>query len=120
MTVLAGGVAAAVLGFFGLIFWWKPFLILLAGGIPIALLLGGGLAIYVGIDEFKDKKEEKIVEANKEKELEEAKKELEQAKAKAERLSKAQEDLQKAKNEAEKYKEELENIKKNAKKKAEK
>jgi len=61
MTVLAGGVAAAVLGFFGLIFWWKPFLILLAGGIPIALLLGGGLAIYVGIDEFKDKKEEKII-----------------------------------------------------------
>ncbi len=120
MTVLAGGIVAAVLGFFGLIFWWNQFLILLAGGIPIALLLGGGLAIYVGIDEFKDKKEESIVEANKEKELEEAKKELEQVKAKAERLNKAQEDLQKAKAEAEKYKEELETVKRNAKKKAEK
>jgi len=116
--VLAGGIAAAVLGFFGLIFWWNQFLILLAGGIPIALLLGGGLAIYVGIDEFKDKKEEKIAEANKEKELEEAKKELEQVKAKAERLNKAQEDLQKAKDEADKYKEELEKVKKDAKKKA--
>ncbi len=118
MAVLAGGVAAAVLGFFGLIFWWKQFLMLLAGGIPIALLLGGGLAIYVGIDEFKDKQEENIVEANKDKELEETKKELEQVKAKAERLSKAQEELQKVKGEAEKYKEELEKAKKDTKKKA--
>ncbi|MDO9527945.1 MAG: hypothetical protein Q7J27_02165 [Syntrophales bacterium] len=118
--MLAGGVAAAVLGFLGLIFWWKQFLVLLAGGIPIALLLGGGLAIYVGIDEFKDKQQEDIVEADKDKELEETKKELEQTKAKAERLSKAQEDLEKAKAEAEKYKEELEKVKTNIKKKAEK
>lgn len=63
MKVLIGGIIGAVLGLIGLGIWWEPLLDLLAGGIPIILLLGGALAIYVGYDEIKDqmksKKEEK-------------------------------------------------------------
>jgi len=42
MKVLIGGAIAAVLGLFGLAIWWEEFFELLAGGIPIFLLLGGG------------------------------------------------------------------------------
>ena len=42
------------MGIIGLSVWWKPFLQLLAGAIPAMLLLGGGLAIYLGFDELKD------------------------------------------------------------------
>ncbi len=54
MKTLIGGAVAAVLGLIGLSVWWKPFLQLLAGVIPIMLLLGGGLALYLGFDELKD------------------------------------------------------------------
>jgi len=62
MKTLIGGAVAAVLGIIGLSVWWKPFLQLLAGAIPAVLLLGGGLAIYLGFDELKDswKKEDPI------------------------------------------------------------
>ena len=62
MKTLIGGAVAAVLGIIGLSVWWKPFLQLLAGALPAVLLLGGGLAIYLGFDELKDswKKEEPI------------------------------------------------------------
>src|SRR5665647_2932502 len=35
--------------------WWKHFLALLAGGLPLILLLGGALAVYLGFEETKDK-----------------------------------------------------------------
>ncbi len=54
MKTLIGGAVAAVLGLIGISVWWKPFLQLLAGAIPIMLLLGGGLALYLGFDELKD------------------------------------------------------------------
>ncbi len=54
MKTLIGGAAAAVLGIIGLVIWWKPFLQLLAGAIPFALLSGGALAIYLGFDELRD------------------------------------------------------------------
>lgn len=54
MKTLIGGAVAAVLGLIGLSVWWKPFLQLLAGAIPIMLLMGGGLALYLGFDELKD------------------------------------------------------------------
>ena len=54
MKTLIGGAIAAVLGIIGISIWWKPFLQLLAGGIPIMFLLGGGLALYLGFDEVKD------------------------------------------------------------------
>ena len=60
MKTLIGGAIAAVIGLIGLTIWFPAFLQLLAGAIPIMLLLGGGLAIYLGFDELKDswKKEE--------------------------------------------------------------
>ncbi len=54
MKTLIGGAVAAVLGLIGMSVWWKPFLQLLAGAIPVSLLLGGGLALYLGFDELKD------------------------------------------------------------------
>ena len=54
MKTLIGGAIAAVAGLIGLTIWFKAFLQLLAGAIPITLLLGGGLAIYLGFDELKD------------------------------------------------------------------
>ena len=54
MKTLIGGAVAAVLGLIGMVVWGKPFLQLLAGAIPVTLLLGGGLALYLGFDELKD------------------------------------------------------------------
>ncbi|MGD9233173.1 MAG: hypothetical protein PVH67_04905, partial [Desulfobacterales bacterium] len=64
MKTLIGGAVGAVLGLIGMSIWWKPFLQLLAGAIPVMLLLGGGLALYLGFDELKDswKKEDTTVD----------------------------------------------------------
>jgi len=85
MSVLIGGGVAVLFGLIGLIIWWRDFFVLLKGGIPILLLLGGALAVYVGIDELREKVRES------------------QEKEKTE--------LEKAKAEAEKYREELEKMK---------
>jgi hypothetical protein len=55
MTTLIGGLLAVALGLIGLIMWWKQFLRLLAGGVPLLLLLGGALAVYLGYEEAKDR-----------------------------------------------------------------
>ncbi|OEU67426.1 MAG: hypothetical protein BBJ57_08915 [Desulfobacterales bacterium PC51MH44] len=91
MKTLIGGAVAAVLGLIGMSIWFTDFLQLLAGAIPVMLLLGGGLALYLGFDELKDtwKKEDIPVEASTktdesekyEKEIEELKKEVETLKA---------------------------------------
>ena len=54
MKTLIGGAVAAALGLIGLAVWWGEFLMVLTGIIPIMLLLGGALAIYLGFDELKD------------------------------------------------------------------
>ena len=54
MKTLIGGAIAAVLGVIGLAVWFQAFLQLLAGVIPVMLLLGGCLALYLGFDELKD------------------------------------------------------------------
>jgi len=54
MKTLIGGAIAVLLGVVGLAVWFGAFLNLLAGCIPPVLLLGGGLALYLGFDELKD------------------------------------------------------------------
>lgn len=54
MKTLIGGAVAAALGLIWLVIWWGSFLMVLKGTIPIMLLLGGGLAIYLGLDELKE------------------------------------------------------------------
>ena len=89
MKTLIGGAVGAVLGLIGMSIWWKPFLQLLAGAIPVMLLLGGGLALYLGFDELKDswKKEDKTVDTSvRTDETEEYKKEIDELKKEIETL----------------------------------
>jgi hypothetical protein len=83
MTLLIGGAIAAVLGLLGLVFWGTEFLIILKGGLPIALLLTGILAVYVGFEDVQDKLSEE--RQKQDEKLERAREEIEQVKAKAER-----------------------------------
>jgi hypothetical protein len=84
MKTLIGGAVAAVLGVIGLAVWFGEFLSLLAGAIPAMLLLGGGLALYLGFDELKDTWKEEGVDpsATDEDRIAELEKELEELKAK--------------------------------------
>jgi hypothetical protein len=89
MKTLIGGAVAAVIGLIGLTIWFPAFLQLLAGAIPITLLLGGGLAIYLGFDELKDswkKDEDQVTEPAEEsgkykQEIDDLKKEIETLKS---------------------------------------
>ena len=54
MKTLIGGAVAVLLGIIGIAVWFGAFLQILAGAIPPVLLLGGGLALYLGFDELKD------------------------------------------------------------------
>jgi hypothetical protein len=92
MSLLIGGVISAVLGLISLIFWWSDFITIVKGAFPICLLLGGALAIYVGIDEIQDKISE-------------------DRQAHEEKLEKAKEEIEAIKAQAEKYKEELSKLK---------
>ena len=85
MKTLIGGAVAAVLGLIGMSVWFKEFLLILAGSIPVMLLLGGGLALYLGFDELKDtwKQEEPAFDSSMDfDEVEKYKKEVEELKAK--------------------------------------
>ena len=87
MKTLIGGAIGAILGLIGISIWWKPFLQLLAGAVPAMLLLGGGLAIYLGFDELKDtwEKDEPTQTATTE-DLEKYKKEVDELKSEIEKL----------------------------------
>jgi len=88
MITLIGGAIAAVLGLIGLSIWFGEFLEVVAGVLPIILLLGGGLALYLGFDELKDnwkedKKKDTSTQADKEeyeKEIADLKKEIDDLK----------------------------------------
>jgi hypothetical protein len=53
MKILLGGIVALIIGVVGLIGWWADFVLVLKGVIPVFLVLGGALAIYLGIEEVK-------------------------------------------------------------------
>jgi cell division protein FtsB len=90
MKTLIGGAVAAVLGVIGLAVWFPAFLQLLAGSIPIMLLLGGGLALYLGFDELKDTwKQEKEKTEEGEDDVDKYKQEISELKKEIDSLKKA-------------------------------
>ena len=92
MSLLMGGAIAAVFGLISLIFWWGDFINLLQGALPIFMLMGGALAIYVGFDEIQDKIRDERQRQD-------------------EKLEKAREEIESAKAEADRYREELDKLK---------
>ncbi|MBF0509017.1 MAG: hypothetical protein HQK57_08840 [Deltaproteobacteria bacterium] len=60
--ILAAGILALTIGFLCLGFWWAPFLKIMAGILPLGLILGGGLAAYLGFEELRDKANEQTEE----------------------------------------------------------
>ena len=54
MKALIGGAIISAIGLILLVLWWEEFLMILSGTIPVMLLLGGGLAIYLGFDELRE------------------------------------------------------------------
>jgi hypothetical protein len=92
MKTLIGGAIAAVLGVIGIVAWFPQFLIVLAGTVPVMLLLGGALAIYLGVDELKDSwSQEETTETESEtiEEVEKYKKEISELKGEIETLKKS-------------------------------
>jgi hypothetical protein len=82
MPLIIGGAIALILGIIGLIEWRGELFILIKGSIPILLLMGGILALYVGYDDFQEKlKEDKQKQDEK---LDKAREEIEMIRAKAE------------------------------------
>ncbi|MBP8646281.1 MAG: hypothetical protein KBH99_09190 [Syntrophobacteraceae bacterium] len=83
MKVFVGGLVAAFLGLIGIFAFFGQFLQLMAGAIPLMLLVGGVMAAYLGYDEVKDKLP---FPRKKESEEAQAKDEAERYKAEVERL----------------------------------
>lgn len=92
MQLLIGGAIIAVLGLVGLIVWVSEFITVLQGIVPVLMLLGGVLAIYIGFDGM----HEKISE---------------ERRRQAEKLEKAREEIETARAEAGRYREELDRLK---------
>ena len=97
MTLLIGGGISVIIGLLGLIFWFADFIIMLKGGLPIILILGGILAVYIGLDEIQDKLRE-------------------ERQRQEESLAKAKEEIEMVKAQAEQYREELEKLKEESRK----
>ena len=56
MAALGGGLVALVLGIIGIIIWWGFFIKALLAAVPAMLILGGALAVYLGVEELRDKR----------------------------------------------------------------
>ncbi len=81
MKTLIGGAIAAILGLIGIVVWFPQFLTVVGGTIPIMLLLGGALAIYLGVDELKDTwRGEETAESQPNEEVEKYKEEISELK----------------------------------------
>ncbi|NVM25342.1 MAG: hypothetical protein HWN70_05430 [Desulfobacterales bacterium] len=90
MAALVGGLISLVLGIIGIIIWWGYFVKALAAGIPALLILGGALATYLGIEEWKDRRSAEKFDQEPEKESDTSK-----LKEEVESIKKVVEDLKK-------------------------
>ena len=91
MKTLVGGAIAAILGVIGIVAWFPQFLTVLAGTIPVMLLLGGALAIYLGVDELRDtwkEAETPVADSEPDEDVEKYKKEIDELKGEIETLKK--------------------------------
>lgn len=91
MSLIIGGAVSAILGLFGLIFWWSNFIALAKGALPLLLLVGGAIALYVGYDDIQKKLKEERQRQN-------------------EKIERAREEIEMVKAQAEQYREELDRI----------
>ena len=96
MSLLIGGIVSVIFGVVGFTLWWSDFIIILKGGIPIMLILGGILAVYVGMDAMQDRMRE-------------------ERQKQEEKLEKAREEIEQVKAQSEQYREEIEKLKQQAK-----
>ncbi len=97
MSLFIGGIVSVIFGVIGFSLWSDAFLIILKGGIPILLILGGVLAVYVGLDAIQDRMKE-------------------DRQKQEEKLEKAREEIEHVKAQSEQYREEIEKLKEQARK----
>jgi hypothetical protein len=97
MSLLISGIVSVILGVIGFSLWWSDFVIILKGGVPIMLMLGGILAVYVGLDAMQDRMKE-------------------ERQKQEEKLDKTREEIEQVKAQAEQYREEIEKLKEQARK----
>jgi hypothetical protein len=95
MYLLIGGIVSVTLGVIGFTQWWGPFLIIIKGGVPIILIMGGILAVYVGLDDM----QARIREERQKQE---------------EKLDKTREEIEQVRAQAAQYREEIERLKEQA------
>jgi len=89
MKALIGGAFVSVLGIVLLVIWWEEFLMILSGILPVSLVLGGGLAIYLGFDELKENwNKENVMSGSSGSEVEKYKQEIDELKKEIESLKK--------------------------------
>lgn len=89
MKALVGGAILSALGIVLLVIWWQEFLMILSGILPVSIVLGGGLAIYIGFDELKDSwAKQNIVSGSSSTEVEKYKQEIDELKKEIESLKK--------------------------------
>lgn len=89
MKALIGGAFVSALGIVLLVLWWEEFLMILSGILPVSLVLGGGLAIYLGFDELKENwNKENIISGSSGGEVEKYKQEIDELKKEIESLKK--------------------------------
>ncbi len=96
MSLLIGGIVAVILGVIGFSLWWSAFIVILQGGVPILLILGGVLAVYVGLDAMQDKVREERQKQD-------------------EKLAKAHEEIEQVRALSEQYRDEIEKLKEQVK-----
>lgn len=96
MSMLLSGIVSVVFGIIGFSLWWSAFIIALQGIVPILLILGGILAVYIGMDSIEDQARE-------------------ERKKQEEKLQNTRDEMEQIKVQAEQYREELERLKKDVK-----